>query len=104
MRSCTSNPDDRELFGDGSDATRVLLKVTDEHGNIRQFASGAVVFTVVGPGEIVGENPFGLMGGVGAVWLKAKEKAGVIRLTARHQYLGSKTVEVTVKGVDAEGV
>ena len=96
------DPDDRELSGDGSDATRVLLKVTDEYGNIRQFASGAIVLTVEGPGEIVGENPFGLMGGVGAVWLKAKQTAGVIRLTARHSYLGTRTVEVVVKAAEAE--
>jgi beta-galactosidase len=97
-------PDDDELLGDGSDATRVLLKVTDEHGNIRQFASGAISLTVEGPAVIVGENPFSLMGGVGAVWLKAKEASGTIRLTAKHQYLGSKTVEVKVKPAEPEKI
>ena len=38
--------------------------------------------SVEGPGEVVGENPFALDGGCGAVWLKAKEAAGTIRLTA----------------------
>jgi beta-galactosidase len=98
------DPDDKELSGDGSDATRVLLKVTDDYGNIRQFASGAISLTVEGPGEIVGENPFSLMGGVGAVWLKAKQTAGVIRLTARHPYLGSKTVEVQVTAAEPEKI
>ena len=97
-------PDDRELMGDGSDATRVLLKVTDEYGNIRQFASGAIALTVEGPGEVVGENPLSMMGGVAAVWLKAKQTAGAVRLTARHQYLGSKTVVVVVMGVEGEKV
>ena len=97
-------PDDRELMGDGSDATRVLLKITDEYGNISQFASGAISFSVEGPGEVVGDNPLALMGGVAAVWLKAKQTAGTIRLTARHQYLGSKTIEVEVKGVEGEKV
>jgi beta-galactosidase len=95
-------PDDRELIGDGSDATRILLKVTDDYGNIRQFASGAIVLSIEGPGEIVGENPFSLMGGVGAVWLKAMPSAGVIKLTAHHQYLGTKTVEVRVSPAAAE--
>ncbi len=53
--------------------------------------------SIDGPGEIVGENPFGLVGGVGAVWVKAKEAPGTIRLTARHPYLGVKTIEIRVK-------
>ena len=44
------------------------------------------------------------MGGVGAVWVKAKEAAGTIRLSARHPYLGAKTVEIQVKAAPPEGV
>ncbi len=90
-------PDDTELTGDGRDATRVVLMVTDEYGNIKPFATAAVSLTLSGPGEIVGENPFALAGGAGAIWVKAKEAAGSIRLTARHPYLGSKAVEIRVK-------
>src|SRR5580693_6014707 len=81
-------PDDSELIGDGRDATRVVLAVTDAFGNFRPFATGAIQLSVTGPGEIVGENPFSLSGGAGAVWVKAKEAAGIISLEARHQYLG----------------
>jgi beta-galactosidase len=97
-------PDDLELNGDGSDATRVVLAVTDSAGNFRPFATGAISLTVTGPGEIVGENPFSLSGGVGAVWLKAKESTGTIRLEAHHQYLGKKSVEIRVKQAEAEFV
>jgi beta-galactosidase len=90
-------PDDRELIGDGIDATRVVLKVTDEYGAVRPFANAAISLKVQGPAEIVGENPFALFGGVGAVWLKTKTSAGLARLTATHQTLGSKTVEIAVK-------
>ena len=95
-------PDDAELSGDGRDATRVVLMVTDEYGNVKPFATGAISLTVTGPGEIVGENPFALAGGAGAVWVKAKEAAGTIKLTARHPYLGSKTVEIRVKAAASE--
>jgi beta-galactosidase len=91
-------PDDRELIGDGIDATRIVLRVTDEYGAVRPLANAAITLTVEGPGEIIGENPFSLFGGVGAVWLKTREAPGIIRLTARHPILGSKTVEVRVKG------
>ena len=95
-------PDDTELVANGSDATRVVLRVTDVFGNVQQFASGAVTFSVTGPAEIVGENPFGIVGGVGAIWLKAKDAAGTVRLTAKHQYLGTKTVDFRIKPAPAE--
>lgn len=89
--------DDLELIGDGIDATRVVLKVTDEYGAVRPLANAAVALTIQGPGEIIGENPFSLVGGGGAVWIKARETSGVIRLTAKHASLGSKSVEIAVK-------
>jgi beta-galactosidase len=88
--------DDKELSGDGSDATRVVLRVTDEYGNVRPFATGAIALTLEGPGEIIGENPFALFGGVGAVWIRTREAGGTIRLTARHPVLGTRTVSIQV--------
>jgi beta-galactosidase len=97
-------PDDRELAGDGIDATRVVLRVTNEHGGARPFASGAIALRLEGPGEIIGENPFSLAGGVGAIWVRSKEAAGTIRLHARHPYLGEKTVEIRVKAAPPEAI
>ncbi len=89
-------PDHQDLVGDGRDVTRVVLRVTDEYGNIRPFATGAVSLSLNGPGEIIGENPFSLAGGAGAVWIRTKEATGTIRLEARHPYLKSKTIEIRV--------
>ena len=97
-------PDDTALMADDSDATRVLLRVTDEYGNTQQFASGAVVLSLEGPGEIIGENPFGLVGGAGAIWIKAKTEPGTIHLTARHQYLPEQKVTIQVSAAAAEVV
>jgi len=97
-------PDDLTLMGDGSDVTRVVLRVTDEYGNTQQFASGSVTLTLDGPGEIVGENPFGLVGGAGAVWIKTKQEPGVIHLTAKHPYLPEQRISVTVSPTTAEVV
>jgi beta-galactosidase len=96
-RQLLVEPDDLELLGDGIDATRVVLKVTDEFGAGRPLANAAIALSITGPGEIIGENPFSLFGGVGAVWIKTKEAAGVIRLSAKHPTLGVKTVELMVK-------
>lgn len=96
-------PDDLELIGDGIDATRVVMRVTDEFGAVRPLANAAITLTLEGPGEIIGENPFSLFGGVGAVWVKTKEVAGTIRLNAKHPALGAKTIEIRVKRPPAEG-
>ena len=95
-------PDDTELDGDGRDATRVVLAVTGVQGDLRPFATGAIELTLTGPGEILGENPFALAGGAGAVWVRSKEGSGIVKLEARHQYLGKQTVEIKVRAVDPE--
>jgi len=97
-------PDDAALLGDGSDVTRVVLRVADEYGNTRQFSSGAVTLAIEGPGEIIGENPFGLVGGAGAVWIKAKAEAGVIHVTAKHQYLAEQKISIKVSATAPEVV
>lgn len=94
--------DDLELVGDGIDATRVVMRVTDEYGAVRPLANAAIKLSLEGPGEIVGENPFSLFGGVGAVWIKTREAAGLIRLTATHPTLGSKTLQIRVKEGQSE--
>ncbi len=95
-------PDDKELVGDGIDATRVVLKVTNAQGGWRPFSTGVVALEIEGPGEIIGENPFALVGGVGAVWVKTKTAGGTIRLQAKHPRLGTKTVEIQVKAGESE--
>ncbi|MEP6901614.1 MAG: glycoside hydrolase family 2 TIM barrel-domain containing protein [Actinomycetota bacterium] len=88
--------DDSELIADGIDATRVVFRVTDEFGNVQPFAHAAIVFSIEN-GEIIGDNPFALVGGVGAIWIKSTEKAGTIRLTAKHARLGTKVIEINAK-------
>jgi beta-galactosidase len=97
-------PDDTELGGDGIDATRVVLRVVNAQGGWRPFSTGAISLKLEGPGEIIGENPFALSGGVGAVWIKAGQSPGIIRLRAQHPYLGAKVIEIRVKAAKSEVV
>jgi beta-galactosidase len=76
--------------------------VTDEHGNIRPFATAAISFSLTGPGEIIGENPLVLSGGAAAVWVKAKESAGVVNLSAKHPVLGTRSIAIRVKAAEPE--
>jgi beta-galactosidase len=97
-------PDDKSLAADGADTTRVVLRVTDEFGAVRTYANDPIVFTLEGPAELIGDNPFSLIGGTGAVWVRTKEQSGMVRLTAKHPRLGSKTVEFSLTAVPAEAV
>lgn len=96
-RKFTIHPDDSELDADGADATRVVLRVTDEFGAIRPFANDPIQFSLEGPAEIVGDNPFALVGGTGAIWIRAKETPGVVRLTAKHPRLGTQTASFVLR-------
>jgi beta-galactosidase len=91
----TLHPDDTALVADGADTTRVVLRVTDEFGNIRPLSNDPVTFTLSGPAELIGDNPFALVGGTGAVWVRATEEPGTVRLVAKHVHLGEQAVEFT---------
>ncbi|MGB7135155.1 MAG: glycoside hydrolase family 2 TIM barrel-domain containing protein [Acidobacteriaceae bacterium] len=96
--------DDRALLADGADATRVVLRVTDEFGAVRPYANDPIALTLEGPGELIGDNPFALIGGTGAVWVRVREQAGTVRLTAKHPRLGTQTVTLDVGAAAAEAV
>ena len=97
-------PDDRTLMADGADTTRVVLRVTDEFDAIRTYANDAIVFTLSGPAQLIGGNPFALIGGTGAIWIRAKETAGTAQLTAKHPQLGTQTIDFTLKAVPKETI
>ena len=96
--------DDTKLLADGADTTRVVLRVTDEFGVTRSLANDAIQLEVDGPAEIIGCNPFPLVGGTGAVWLRAKEQPGTVRFTAVHPALGRKTVDFEIAAAVPESV
>lgn len=98
----TITPDDSELIGDGADTTRVVLRVTDEFGAIRPFANDPIKLELQGPAEIIGDNPFSLVGGTGAIWIRAKEQAGAVQLTATHPTLGVQRLELRISDTGAE--
>src|ERR1700756_4194494 len=89
-------PDDTRLVADGADSTRVVLRVTDEFGCVRPFANESIKFELQGPAQLIGDNPFSLVGGTGAVWVRAQEHQGTAILKAVHPYLGVQQVEIEV--------
>jgi beta-galactosidase len=96
--------DDTKLHADGADTTRVVMRITDEFGNPRPFADDAITLKLEGPAILIGDNPFALMGGQGAVWIRATELPGTIRLAATHSVLGSQSVTITTTPTQPERV
>ena len=95
-------PDDTELIADGADTTRVVLRVTDEFGAVQPFANDSIRFELEGPAEIIGDNPFSLVGGTGAIWIRAQEAPGKVTLKAIHPSLGPQQIEITTAGTSSE--
>lgn len=92
----TSTADDTELFADGSDATRVAFRVTDEYGNPRRLCFDPIAITIAGPATLLGETPVSLSAGVTAVWVRASITPGKVALTATHPHLGSQVIHIAI--------
>lgn len=101
-RQFHATPDDRELLADGADCTRIVLCVTDEFGRVRPIANDPIGFELTGPAELIGDNPFSLVGGTGAVWIRARQRPGVVILRAKHPRLGTQEITLNLKQADPE--
>jgi beta-galactosidase len=89
--------DDATISADGSDATRVVFRAVDSHGNQRRYPVGEVTLTLSGPATLIGDNPFafGAYGGLGAVWIRSlADQPGIITLGASEPELGPAEVRV----------
>jgi beta-galactosidase len=94
--------DDHELIADGADTTRIVFRVTDEFGNIRPIANDPIQIELTGPATVIGDNPFSLVGGAGAVWIRAQQRAGTVTIKAKHPRLGTRQVVITLTSARME--
>jgi beta-galactosidase len=92
------------LIADGADTTRVVLRIVDEFGALRRWSTAAIAFAMDGPAEIVGDNPFSLAGGCGAIWVRARQVPGTVRLKAAHPALGTSEVVIEIARAEPERV
>lgn len=88
--------DHDSLDADGADMTWLKIKVTDEYGNIQRYANPIVTFTLEGPAELIGTNPFALIGGQAGLFIKAGRDSGKVKVTAMADRLESSSVEVHI--------
>jgi len=89
-------PDDLELNADGADTTRIVFKIADQYGNRLPFAIKSVSFEVEGPAELYGENPFPLVGGHAAMYLRAGRNPGLVTIRAKADRLPDASVTINL--------
>lgn len=89
--------DDHELNADGADMTRLVFKITDKYGNRLPFTNQVISFTIDGPAQLIGDHPYALMGGQGALYIKAGHDAGTVTVRASTPRLEAATVTITLK-------
>ncbi len=75
--------DHPEIAADGRDMTQLSFQMVDKFGSVCPHAIGVVTTEATGGIELIGENPFPLVGGKGALYLRAGKKRGLVDITAR---------------------
>jgi beta-galactosidase len=95
------------------DGKQVIVKTLSGRGVDQKFAllpddtrlnADAIKLDLEGPAEIIGDNPFALIGGTGAIWIRAKEEPGTVRLTATHPQLGAQQLRIEIAASSPEVV
>ncbi len=88
--------DTDHLAADGADMTRLIFRITDEFGNPLPYAAQVVFFEIEGPADLIGENPFALVGGQAALYIKARHEAGQVIVRASTSGLSDAIVFLTI--------
>ncbi len=89
--------DDKELHADGADMTRLVFKIVDKYGNRLPYSMQPVSFEIDGPADLIGENPFALVGGQAALYIRARHEAGTVTIRATTPRLETAIVTITIQ-------
>jgi beta-galactosidase len=98
----TLTADDAALHADGADMTRLVFRIVDRFGNRLPYCTQVIGFEIEAGNtgaQLIGENPFALVGGHAAIYLKAGTTPGAVTIRARsltpYQHLAP--AEITVR-------
>ncbi len=89
--------DSTELIADGSDMTRLIVRIVDRYGNRLPYTQSVIDFAISGPAELIGENPLALMGGQAALFVKAMHAPGKVTLRATTARLAPAEITLAVR-------
>jgi len=83
-----------QLVADGADMTRLIFRITDSFGNPLPYAIKAISFELEGEADLIGENPFPLVGGQAALFVKARQQPGKVSIRAHADGLPCASVQL----------
>jgi beta-galactosidase len=84
--------------------TRLIFRITDEFCNPLPYATRVVTFELEGDADLIGENPFPLIGGQAALYIKARQQPSTVTVRAHTVGLPSATVSLEILSIsDVEG-
>jgi beta-galactosidase len=78
------------------DATRVVIRALDQHGNLLPFFEEPVSLSLEGEGRIIGPSDHSLKGGATGLWIEAGDIKGKLTLTAKSRRFATQTIQFTV--------
>ncbi len=96
--------EDDWLYANGNDMTRIVLRITDIYGNPLPYASKVVSFEIDGDAELIGENPFPLIGGQTALFIRSGFQPSKVNVTASAPGLPKVHTEIEIVPVDEDSV
>jgi beta-galactosidase len=88
--------DTNRLIADGADMTRLVFRITDQYGNPLPYSTKVVTFELQGEAELIGENPFPLIGGQAALFIKARHQPGTVVVHAHTPGLPDATISLEI--------
>jgi len=89
--------DDLILQASQKDATRIVVKVLDQCGNILPFLDEIIKIKIEGPARLLGPAEIALKGGVVAFWVETINEPGCIYVEVTSQSVGKKSLKIHVE-------
>ncbi|MGB4387183.1 MAG: glycoside hydrolase family 2 TIM barrel-domain containing protein [Caldicoprobacterales bacterium] len=89
--------DDTELVSTQKDATRIVVKILDQCGNILPFIDDIIKIKVDGPARVQGPSEVVVKGGAVGFWIETVNEPGVVNIEITSSVLGKKKITINVK-------
>jgi beta-galactosidase len=89
--------DTPRLQADGSDMTRLIVKITDRYGNILPYTAYVVQIQLEGHATLIGENPLPLLGGQAALYVQSQQQSGSVQITASTPSLPPVSIDLFIE-------
>ena len=98
MNKLEVTPDDLELSLDKTsyDATRIVVKLLDNLGEVLFLNNDFIEVEIDGPLSIMGPSKFGISGGITAFWVRTQGQTGLCKIKVKSMYF-EEEISIEVK-------